>query len=358
MIKVAFVKFGGMSIGGTEKVLQTIASLLPKDRFQVDYYYTNGAPYIGSSHKHLDTEPSRVEFCKRHGVNCIPVRVGFKNVTVPTHDWVDTDFWDLFDESSYDLVVSGRSGHPEYPFHLIRKTPVIDTIHLSGMAENKSNTYRTVLISKEQRERWVAAGGPREKSTIIPNPVYIPNITKRIELDGGFVFGMHQRNNDNIFSPIPLQAYQKIESDDTLFVMIGGSRRYREQADALNIQNIKFVPTTSDVNVIHEYLDSFNVYAHGRSDGEQCSTAIIEAMSHGLPVISHTAPSMGHLEQIGNAGAVVGSVEEYVSVMNRMMNDEEYFKTCSNNSIKRFNENYSVDSIINRYANLFEEAVK
>jgi glycosyltransferase involved in cell wall biosynthesis len=110
--------------------------------------------------------------------------------------------------------------------------------------------------------------------------------------------------------------------------------------------------------VIHEYLDSFNVYAHGRSDGEQCSTAIIEAMSHGLPVISHTAPSMGHLEQIGNAGAVVGSVEEYVSVMNRMMNDEEYFKTCSNNSIKRFNENYSVDSIINRYANLFEEAVK
>ena len=48
---------------------------------------------------------------------------------------------------------------------------------------------------------------------------------------------------------------------------------------------------------------------------------------------------------------VVGSVEEYVSVMNRMMNDEEYFKTCSNNSIKRFNENYSVDSIINSINN-------
>ena len=137
MIKVAFIKFGGMSIGGTEKVLQTIASALPKDKFQVDYFYTNGAPYIGSDHKHLDTEPSRVEFCKNHGVNCIPVKVLFKNVTVRTHDWIGTDFWDLFDQKNYDLVVSGRSGHPEYPFHLINKIPVIDTIHLAGMAENK-----------------------------------------------------------------------------------------------------------------------------------------------------------------------------------------------------------------------------
>ena len=29
MIKVAFIKFGGMANGGTEKVLQTIAAELP-----------------------------------------------------------------------------------------------------------------------------------------------------------------------------------------------------------------------------------------------------------------------------------------------------------------------------------------
>ena len=32
-IKIAFIKFGGMAIGGTEKVLQTIAAELPKDEF-------------------------------------------------------------------------------------------------------------------------------------------------------------------------------------------------------------------------------------------------------------------------------------------------------------------------------------
>ena len=118
-MKIAFIKFGGMAAGGTEKFLQTIASHLPKDKFEVDYFYTNGAPYIGSDHRHLDTDPSRVEYCKAHGVNCIPVHVGHKNVTVHTHDWIQTNLWDLFDEKNYDLIVSGRSGHPEYPFNLI-----------------------------------------------------------------------------------------------------------------------------------------------------------------------------------------------------------------------------------------------
>ena len=47
MIKVAFIKFGGMANGGTEKVLQTIASELPKDEFDVDFFYCDSAPYIG-----------------------------------------------------------------------------------------------------------------------------------------------------------------------------------------------------------------------------------------------------------------------------------------------------------------------
>lgn len=358
MIKVAFVKFGGMSIGGTEKVLQTIASALPKDRFQVDYFYTNGAPYIGSNHRHLDTEPSRVEFCKNHGVNCIPVKVGFKNVTVGTHDWVDTDFWSLFDEDNYNLVVSGRSGHPEYPFHLINKIPIIDTIHLAGMAENKHNTYRTVLISKEQKQRWISAGGPQEKAVIIPNPVYIPKTWEKHSYDQKHIFGLHQRANDNIFSPIPLEAYSKIENEDTMFLMLGGSERYREQAQTLGIKNVEFFPSTSDVDAIHKFLGTLTVYAHGRSDGEQCSTAIIEAMAHGLPIISHVAPSMGHAEQIGNAGAVVNDVNAYADMLNRLMNDDEFSANCARISLERYQSEYSIKSIINRYVELFEEAIK
>ena len=97
-IKVAFIKFGGMANGGTEKYLQTIAAHLPKDEFEVDFFYCDAAPYIGSDFKHLDTDKSRVEYTKSHGVNLIKFDVEFKDVTKPTHDWVNTNFFDLFDD--------------------------------------------------------------------------------------------------------------------------------------------------------------------------------------------------------------------------------------------------------------------
>ena len=52
--KIAFIKFGGMAIGGTEKVLQTIASELPKDQYDVDFLLRFSTLYR-FYYKHLDT---------------------------------------------------------------------------------------------------------------------------------------------------------------------------------------------------------------------------------------------------------------------------------------------------------------
>ena len=355
--KIAFIKFGGMAIGGTEKVLQTIASELPKTQYQVDYFYCDSAPYIGSNYKHLDTDLKRVEYCIQNKVNLIKFRVGFKDLRVPTHDWVDTNFWDYFNEDEYDVIITGRAGHPEYPFNLIHKTKIIDTIHLSGMAENKVNVHKTVLISKEQRDRWVGAGGIKKKSMIIPNPVKIVQTNDKFETNNKFVFGLHQRDDDNIFSPIPLEAYKKIETKETLFMFLGGSSRYKDQAKSLEVKNIKFIPTTSDIEEIHKFLNSLDVYAHGRSDGEQCSTAIIEAMSHGLPFISHVAPSMGHAEQIQDAGLVVKNNDEYSDAMVKFMRDKNFYSACSEKSLHRYDSIYSLASVIAKYVSLIEDTV-
>jgi len=360
-IKIAFIKFGGMGFGGTEKVLQDIAATLPKDRFEVDYYYCDAAPYIGSDFKHIDTDPSRVEYVKKHGVNPIKFNVQFKNVTVPTHDWIGTDFWEIFDEDNYDVIQTGRSGHPEYPFIHINKTPIVDSIHLSGMAENKHNVVKTVLISNEQRERWVAAGGPRDRSVLIPNPVEIPQVTQSYAEEFGlrnkFVFGLHQRYDDGIFSDIPLNAYKDIENDGTFFIVFGGSDKYKEQARKLEIKNIKFLPTTADLRLIHKFLNTLNVYAHGRADGEQCSCAIIEALSHSLPVISHVAPSMGQAEQIADAGKVVNDYMEYADVMRKFMQDSDYYSSCIQNAKKRYEEVYSLEKVISKYIQIYEGIV-
>ena len=360
MIKIAFIKFGGMAIGGTEKVLQTIAAELPKDEFIVDYFYCDAAPYIGSDFKHIDTDPSRVEYVKEHGVNTIKFNVEFKDVTKSTHDWINTDFWDYFDENNYDIIQTGRSGHPEYPFHMINKTPIVDSIHLSGMAENKANSLKTVLISNEQRQRWIASGGPVERAVTIPNPLKIPdvgsiNYREEFGWQAKFIFGLHQRRDNNIFSPIPLEAYDEIETDDTAFLLLGGSENYQKQAKDLGLKNFKHLPTTGELEPIHKFLNTLDVYAHGRSDGEQCSCAIIEAMSHSLPVISHTAPSMGQAEQIDNAGKVVDNYEQYSNVMIDMLYNKNYYDRCVSNSKKRYEDVYKLDTVIKKYIEIYKE---
>ena len=362
MIKVAFIKFGGMANGGTEKVLQTIAAELPKDKFIVDYFYCDSAPYIGSDFVHPDTDPSRVQYVKDSGVNLIKFDVGFKDLRTSTHDWVDTNFWELFDEEKYDVIQTGRSGHPEYPFTLINKTPIVDSIHLSGMAENKHNSVKTVLISNEQRDRWIMSGGPAEKAVIIPNPLKIPdvgevNYREEFGWQDKFIFGLHQRRDNHIFSPIPLEAYDEIEDDNTAFLLLGGSENYQKQAKDLGLKNFKHLPPVGELEPIHKFLNTLDVFAHGRSDGEQCSCAIIEAMSHGLPVISHTAPSMGQLEQIGDAGKVVDNYREYSEVMVDMIDDKNYYSKCALNSKKRYNEIYKLKSIIKKYADIYEGVV-
>lgn len=351
-----------MANGGTEKYLQTIASYLPKDEFHVDFYYCDAAPYIGSDYKHIDTDLSRVEYVKSHGVNLIKFDVQYKNVTVHTHDWINTNFWQVFDETKYDIIQTGRSGHPEYPFIHINQTPIIDSIHLAGMAENKPNVYKTILISEEQRQKWISAGGDPNKAIIIPVPVEVPNYNndsyiKEYGWQEKFVFGMHQRNDDNIFSPIPLNAYSKIQSDNTAFLILGGSSKYREQSQLLNLKNVKFLDTTSDVLLIHKFLNTLNVYSHGRSDGEQCSSSIIEALSHSLPIISHVAPSMGQKEQIGNAGLVANNIEEYVNEMNRLMVDVDYLNTIQKNAEMQYNNVYNINSIISKIIQLYKEVI-
>ena len=362
MIKVAFIKFGGMANGGTEKVLQTIAAELPKDKFIVDYFYCDSAPYIGSDFVHPDTDPSRVQYVKDNGVNVIKFDVEFKDLRTATHDWVNTNFWELFNEEKYDVIQTGRSGHPEYPFTLINKTPIVDSIHLSGMAENKHNTIKTVLISNEQRDRWIMSGGPADKAVIIPNPLRIPdvgdvNYREEFGWQDKFIFGLHQRRDNHIFSPIPLEAYDEIEDDNTAFLLLGGSENYQKQAKDLGLKNFKHLPPVGELEPIHKFLNTLDVFAHGRSDGEQCSCAIIEAMSHGLPVISHTAPSMGQLEQIGDAGKVTNSYQEYSEVMVEMIDNKNYYSKCAQNSKKRYNEIYKLESIIKKYADIYEGVV-
>ena len=363
-IKIAFIKFGGLAAGGTEKYLQQIAANLPKERFEIDYFYCDAAPYIGSDYKHGDTDPLRVKYMQDAGVNLIKFNVKYKDVTTPTHDWVNTDFWQKFDETKYDLVQAARSGHPEYPFTKIKKTPIIDSIHLPGMVDNQENIAKVIHISETNKRTWVNSGGDEKRTEVVYlpiEPLEVPkddNFRKKFNIENKFVVGLHQRSDENIFSPLPLSAFSELPGDDNVFILLGGSSKHAEQAKDLKIKNFIHIPFTSDMKDVYRFLNTLDVYLHGRRDGEVNSQAIAEALSVGMPIVSHVGfVTNGHVETIGNAGYVHGHYDSYLFDVINYKENKGLRLWIAEKARNRFTQMYSFPIIMNKIVSIYEEVV-
>ena len=362
-IRIAFIKFGGLSSGGTEKFLQTIAANLPKDKFDVDYFYCDAAPYVGSNYKHSTTDPNRLKYMKEHGVSLVKFNVGAKDITKAKHDWIDTNFWDYFSEEDYDIVQTGRAGHPEYPFYKIKKIPIIDSIHFLAGVDNQYNIARVMHICEWSAKRWIQMGGDGGRVVIVSHPLDLPkkkfkNFRKNLKLENRFIFGFHQRNDDGIFSEIPLNSYKRIEYENNAFVLLGGSTKYRVQAKNIGLRNVFFLPHTSDTGNVYSFLSTLDVYSHGRKDGEVNSTAMAEAMFFGLPIVSHLSPiHNGHIECIGKAGKVVSDEQEYAREMIELQRDKDYYNFRSSQAKQRFSDKYElkeqIENIVKIYSDVY-----
>jgi glycosyltransferase involved in cell wall biosynthesis len=308
---------------------------------------------------------ARADYLRAHGVQVIEVKVGAKDMTTAQHVWRDSNFWNVFDESRYDIIQTGRAGQSEFPFCAIKKTPIVDSLHLVAGVDNQYNIARVMHISQWSARQWVRMGGDASRVVLISHPLELmpePVSSLRAELQIApdvFVYGFHQRADDDIFSPIPLEAYAQIEQDTTLFIVLGGGSRYRVQAEKLGIKKIIFLDHTNDQMRVACFLKTLNVYAHGRKDGEVNSTAMGEALGYGLPIISHTSPvNNGQAEAIAHAGVVVSTVGEYVDELRRLGSDTVYYAYRSRAARQRFLEHYELSGQINHIAEIYRDVIK
>jgi glycosyltransferase involved in cell wall biosynthesis len=342
------VKFGGLATGGTERLLQSIAAYLPKDQFDVTFFYCDSAPYIGSDWVHPDTDPLRLKFLEDHNVKLKKFKVKAKDITHPHHMWIDSDFFDIFNEEDFDIIQTARAGHPEYPFTHINKTPIIDAITLPGMAEDKENIKSVFHISKYQAMTWANAGGPIRKAVILPifQDLKRSDLNLRASLgipDDHFVFGFHQRQDDGIATSLALDAYSLIQNDKTHFLILGGSKEYKTYAESIKLKNFIQLDHTGDPEKISQFLNTLDVFCHNRKDGETFGAVIAEALFHSLPIISHLAPALGQIETVGPAGFICNDHEAYSKRMRQLIDDHDLRVRLSKLAIKHYERNYLPD---------------
>ncbi len=358
-LRVAFIKFGGLAAGGTERWLQMMAAGLPTDRFTVDYFYCDAAPYVGSDFQHPDTDPARVAFMEEAGVNLIKFKVGAKDLTTPTHEWRETDFWERFDPSCYDLVQTATAGPAEYPYNLI-ELPLVEYVTLSAGVNKSKNVALSIHLSQWQRRRWAASGGDLTRSCVIPIPGIAPatssDLREQLKIPAdALVAGFHQRAQDEIFSPIPLQAFADVCAEDRWFVIMGGSHRYRDQAASLGLERVLFVDHDGGAQKISEFLNTLDLFAHGRADGETFGTVLAEAMMHGKPCLSHRSPvANAQPETMGPAGLFAEDERDYAAKLELLYSNEVLSHRLAAKARPHAERYYSLDSCLSELADAYD----
>lgn len=353
-IRLAIITSYGMCTGGTEKFLQTVASNLPVEKYEVSYYY-------------IDSDKSRVSQQKMDmliakNVHLIPYQCDGCVTKRNCIYQINSNFFEKF-TGEHDIILTGSCGLPEYPMSRIKTIPIIESIHYVSGIDNSYNIARILHISQFSRQAWIQKGGDPSRIIQISHPIFIPEFNKidyRREFglsENTVIYGMHQRNDDYIFSEVPLKAYSKIENDSNAFLLLGGSNKYREQARALGLKNCFFLDSTDQNDIIYSFLNTIDVYTHGRYDGELNSTALAEAMAFSLPIISVPSHRFnGHLEVIKSNGIIANTVDEYADAMEIMM-DETKRNELGRASLEMFTQHYELNGQMEHLMSIFESVV-
>lgn len=362
-IRVAFIKFGGLAVGGTELWLQKIAANLPRERFEIDYYYCDAAPLIGIDHKHADTNPDRLKYMQKNAVNLIKFNVQVVDYRFHYHRWIGTDFWKLFDSKKYDLIQTAKAGPKEYPFYLIN-LPILEMVSLANRPDKSKNIAWSFHPSSWQRDVWLKKGGNKNRSSVLPplleQPLTADNYRKELNIPrDAIVAGFHQRADDNIWSPIPLNAFSKCQNPNWHFIMKGGSKLYKKQADELGLKNIHFLPSDGDDVTVSKFLNTLDFFAHGRRDGETFGAVIAEALIHGKPCLSHYSDTglNAQKETMGTAGLFAINEKDYTEKLYSLFSDKKIRDELTIEANKNSSK-YSIESTVKLVTDVYDEVLK
>jgi len=125
------------------------------------------------------------------------------------------------------------------------------------------------------------------------------------------------------------------------------------------LKNFIQIDFENNLNTEEIFLNTLDVFAHGRKDGETFGLAIAEAMRNSLPIISHkNVYNNAQVETIGNGGVVVSSLNQYVRVMKKLKNNKKFYKKLSYNSRSRYLDQFEATKVIRKIEDLYFEVIR
>ncbi len=362
--KISFVQYGGISY----RSLIDLAISLDKNLFEVNYFWCHPGKDLFSNFNHLQATPEQVSIevqrLRDGGVTPIQFSVKKRFIPDPTLPWIDTDFFEIFEDIETDIIFTWKGGRAEYPFNNL-DVPVVEW-NVFGMVDRSPNLVKSLAISPLCRELYLKNGGDADKSEVMYVPVLAPINTDnlRVQLsieDDAIVCGMHQRPEDAIFSPMSMDAVlaaSKKLKNKIYFLVLGGSKLYQSHANSIGLNNFYQLKYEPGIDGVSRFLNTLDIYTHARADGETLGRVLQEAMMHKLPIISHKAQWNAHIETIGPGGVVVSNSSQYASILSEWILDISRAKKIGALGYDQAVKKYSFPAIVSRFEGILIEVTQ
>ncbi len=347
--------------GGAEKQLTLLATGLPRDEFDVHVCaLTRSGPWadelqraeiplsvIGKTWK---LDPAAYQRLERHIRSLRPALV---------QTW-------LFAANSYGRLAAHRAGVPV----LIASERCVDRwktgVQWSIDRYLARWTSQIVVNSSGVRDFYVAHGLPSEKFVVIPNGIAMPTVSNvdRHELlrelqlpDNARLIGAvgrlwpQKRIKDLMWAADLLKTIR----DDVHLLILGDgplrTRMLRYRHDLRIEDRVHFLGHRTDVQ---RFMPHFDVLWLG-SGYEGLPNSIMEAMSHGVPVVATDISGNRDLVVPGETGYLVpvGDRAGFARWTEKILNDSALAARLGRAGRARIEQHFSVGRMIDRYAELY-----
>lgn len=335
---------GGLGVGGAERHLVNLLNATDCEFRAVIFI---GPKPAGPSF-YDDLDPAVEQYFVRIRRRSLPIGL-FKMVTVIRKTRADVVHTHMFDSNLYGTIAAKLAGvrvvvtseHGENPWKN-RYHRWLERNVISPRADIRFCVSPQILTIRRDRD-----GVPANKLRLAVNGTVVPAAKAFEQQNSVVMIGAVGRFIEAKDYPTLLYATKELQRQGCEFRLsiLGDGpemRDIRALVESLDLKTIvELAGTVADMD---RWYERFDIYVSS-SVREGQPVALLEAMSHGLPVVATNVGASA--ETVGVGGLIVdpGDVPGLAAALRQLIDDVELRQSLGRKSRLRIEKNYSVDSI-------------
>ncbi len=274
---ILFFHESGLFYGSTEKLLQLFAKHLAGG-FNVYFAYS---PKLGEQQK---------SFLGNTDVKMVPFSIAEKQQYEPyTLFGMEPDLAAIIFDNRIECVITIVSAHYQFPINAIPASIPVVLISPFGHWATNGAVFKTYVSGVENLERLKKRGVKSAEMLFNPLEDFSAEVLHKELVGDKVVFGRIGRGDDQIFDPIAVYAFKKLEEkygEKVKYIVANPSSGWIKLANQLGIRQMEFLPRLNEQELA-QFYHNIDIFAHARKDGETIGIAIAEAMMAGNPIVTH-----------------------------------------------------------------------